>query len=228
MEDRFKGFLKDALGRAGISAADLSREVGMDKAYFVDLLAGRKKTVSALAFMLAAKRLGLDPWELAGVERPSGEGSVPPRVERIFSGAAPQSSAARRIATSGIVEEGAFRTASHVWQGRSYFPIDGYMPDRQRVIEVRGDDYLPWGLPSGAVVHAVSFPRYEAVACPGRLVVAMSMIGEMVETVLRRVSINPEGEMSLMSPDGKREISGEHGRRIVGLVAQTTMPPIIS
>lgn len=225
MEDRFRDILRDALGREDMSPADLSREVGLDKAYFVDLLAGRKKTVSAIAFMLAAKRLGLDPWELAGVARPSllteGREEVVPTVASPIV----QRNASARVEGFGIVEEGAFRKDGRL-DGRSFSPVDGYPIDRQEVLEVRGHDYVPWGLPSGAVVHAVSFPRYETVGGPGRLVVASQCQGSLTELVLRRIAVDPDGEMHLVGPTGLRETLEGGGRRITGLVAQTALPAL--
>ncbi|MDW9481152.1 hypothetical protein GOB57_21130 [Sinorhizobium meliloti] len=225
MEDRFRDILQDALAREGISAAELSREVGLDKAYFVDLLAGRKKTVSALALMLSAKRLGLDPWELAGVTRPPDHSDVRTAAEtRLDDVALPQ--ATGRVGGCGIVEEGAFRVRGWV-DGRSFAAVAGYPVERQSVLEVRGHDYAPWGLPSGTVVHAVSFQRYEAVGGPGRLVVATRQEGSLTETVLRRIEVDPDGEMHLLTPTGIREAPLEAGPRIGGLVAQTTLPPIL-
>lgn len=225
MEDRFKDTLRDALGREGMSPADLSREVGLDKAYFVDLLAGRKKTVSATAFMLAAKRLGLDPWELAGVARPSPQIGSGQEVASVVSASSVQQKTLERVEGMGIVEEGAFRQSGRLG-GKSFAPVDGYPVDRQQVLEVRGHDYVPWGLPSGAVVHVVSFPRYETVSGPGRLVVASQGQGGLTETVLRRVEVDPDGEMRLVGPAGHREMLEEGGRRIAGLVAQTTLPAL--
>lgn len=225
MEDRFRDILRDALGREDMSPADLSREVGMDKAYFVDLLAGRKKTVSAIAFMLAAKRLGLDPWELAGVARPSPRTEASQDMVVVPPVQAVPPKASERVEGFGIVEEGAFRVGVRL-DGRSFAPVDGYPVDRQEVLEVRGHDYVPWGLPSGAVVHAVSFPRYETVGSPGRLVVASQRKGDLTELVLRRIAVDHDGEMHLVGPNGVRESVDEGGRRITGLVAQTALPAV--
>jgi hypothetical protein len=224
VEDRFKDILREALIREELSATDLSREVGLDKAYFVDLLAGRKKTVSALAFMLVAKRLGLDPWGLSGVEHPERQAAEPDELTAPPALASPQKSF-ERVAGFGIVEEGAFRLDGRL-DGRSFAPIDGYPIDRQEVLEVRGHDYVPWGLPSGAVVHAISFPRYETVSGPGRLVVASQGRGGLTELVLRRIAVDPDGEMHLVGPTGMTEVMDEGGRRITGLVAQTALPAV--
>ncbi|MCV9964589.1 hypothetical protein OIU34_22115 [Pararhizobium sp. BT-229] len=223
MEDRFRDILQDALGREGLSPSDLSREVGMDKAYFVDLLAGRKKTVSVLAFMLASRRLGLDPWELAGVERPTARAEGYVGVEKVSVATAPPH--AERVKGFGVVEEGAFRMGGRS-EERTFVPVDGYPVARQSVFEVRGHDYVPWGLPSGSVVHAVSFGRYEAVGGPGRLVVASRREGSLVETVLRRIAVDADGEMRLLAPSGSGAASGEDGRIIDGLVAQTALPAV--
>ncbi|MBY3433870.1 hypothetical protein HFN89_06875 [Rhizobium laguerreae] len=201
----------------------------MDKAYFVDLLAGRKKTVSAIAFMLAARRLGLDPWELAGVERPVAT-SVPVTPDRTpLPSVAPVDTPAPlpRVKGCGVVEEGAFRAAGRANPMRSFPVVEGYQVDRQFVVEVRGHDYVSWGLPSGAVVHAVSFPRYETVVGPGRLVVASRTLENLVETVLRRVWVDGEGEMRLLAPNGAKDIPGDHGVRLDGLVVQSALPPIL-
>lgn len=230
MEERFRDILQESLDREGMSAAELSREVGMDKAYFVDLLAGRKKTVSAIAFMLAARRLGLDPWDLAGVDRPGvvtapaprSEPSPPPAVAEATTPAPPL-----RVERCGVVEEGAFRVSGQTNGARSFPVVEGYPVDRQFVVEVRGHDYVPWGLPSGAVVHAVSFPRYETVGAPGRLVVASRTQGSLTETVLRRVAVDADGDMKLMSPLGAHAIQGDPGLRLDGLVVQSSLPAIL-
>ncbi|MCS4088912.1 helix-turn-helix transcriptional regulator [Rhizobium sp. BK176] len=233
MEERFRDILRESLDREGMSAAELSREVGMDKAYFVDLLAGRKKTVSAIAFMLAARRLGLDPWDLAGVDRPDGEIAPAPRKEAssppeivsvaVLSEPVP----ALRVEGCGVVEEAAFRVSGRSDGERSFAVIEGYPPERQFVFEVRGHDYVPWGLPSGAVVHTVSFPRYETVGAPGRLVVASRQQASLTETVLRRVTVDGDGEMKLMSPMGAREKPGDLGLRLEGLVVQSSLPAML-
>lgn len=236
MEERFRDILQESLDREGLSAAELSREVGMDKAYFVDLLAGRKKTVSAIAFMLAARRLGLDPWDLAGVDRPeSGSASAPaPRNEAVTPPMVttkvqppPAPAPTPRLEGCGIVEEGAFRVSGKADGTRSFPVVDGYPVDRQLVVEVRGHDYVSWGLPSGTVVHAVSFQRYETVGAPGRLVVASRPQGNLIETVLRRVSVDADGVMRLMSPLGAQECVGDPALRLDGLVVQSSLPAIM-
>lgn len=223
VEDRFRDILEDALGREGLSPSDLSREVGMDKAYFVDLLAGRKKTVSVLAFMLASRRLGLDPWELAGVERPTGRSEGHVAVEKVS--AAPAPPLVNRVEGFGVVEEGAYRIGGRSEDG-SFVPVDGYPAARQSVFEVRGHDYVPWGLPSGSVLHAVSFGRYETVGGPGRIVVATRREGGLFERVLRRIAVDADGEMRLLAPSGAVAAPGEDGRVIDGLVVQTALPAV--
>jgi hypothetical protein len=227
VEERFRDIIQGSLDREGISAAELSRDVGMDKAYFVDLLAGRKKTVSAIAFMLAARRLGLDPWELAGVDRPPGSADPTPREERSPPPAiAPEPVPVPRVDGCGVAEEGAFRVPGRSG-GKSFPVVEGYPVDRQFVVEVRGHDYVSWGLPSGAVVHAVSFPRYETVGAPGRLVVASRPHGNLIETVLRRVAVDADGDMKLMSPLGAQERLGDLGLKLDGLVVQSSLPAIL-
>jgi hypothetical protein len=232
VEERFRDILQESLVREGMSAAELSREVGMDKAYFVDLLAGRKKTVSAIAFMLAARRLGLDPWDLAGVDRPDGVAAPAPRNEAVtppmVTTKVPPSEPALRLEGCGVVEEGAFRVSGKADGTRSFPVVDAYPVDRQLVVEVRGHDYVSWGLPSGTVVHAVSFQRYETVGAPGRLMVASRPQGNLMETVLRRVSVDADGEMRLVSPLGARESVGDHGLRMDGLVVQSSLPAILA
>jgi hypothetical protein len=226
VEDRFRDILQSALGREGLSPSDLSREVGMDKAYFVDLLAGRKKTVSVLAFMLASKRLGLDPWELAGVERPSAVAmkSVPDEKQLMVE---PVSSGAVRISGFGILEEGAFRASGRLSE-RTFAPVDGYAVQRQSVFEIRGHDYVSWGLSSGSIVHVVSFGRYEAVGVPGRLIVSSRHVGNLVEKVLRRIVVDTEGEMHLLGPMGDSvSVVGEVWS-VEGMVVQTALPFITS
>jgi hypothetical protein len=230
LEQRFRHILQDALAQEGISAADLSRDVGMDKAYFGDLLAGRKRTVSALALMLVAKRFGLDPWELAGVTKPflqsvAGSSAPAPVCAPPLDG---QSVVVPRLYGCGIVEEGAFRNGKLSDVQRSFATADGYPPARQSVLEVRGHDYALWGLPSGSVVHSVSFHRYETVVGPGRMVVASRSESSLTETVLRRIALNPEGDVYLELPDGASEALASGVRRIEGLVVQYALPPLVT
>ena len=108
MEDRFRETLREALLREGLSATDLSRDVGMDKSYFVDLLAGRKKTVSVIAFMLVVRRLGLDPWDVAGIDAPKSARKLEEPNPALSAPPPPAAAvAAKRLALSFLVEEDA-------------------------------------------------------------------------------------------------------------------------
>lgn len=222
MEERFREVLRASLETAGISASDLAREVGMDKAYFVDLLAGRKRTVSALAFMLASRRLGFDPWEVSGVERPhriEGEchlDNPPPRLAKVGGGL---------VEGVGVVEEAAFRSGT---LGKGNFqPIEGYSVGRQAGFEVRGNDYLTWGLPAGTITQTVSFRNYEAVGVAGRIFVVRRELSGLFETVLRRMIVDADGEAFLVGPsEGDVSVSlAQSG--VIGIVVRTSVPTVL-
>ncbi len=226
MEEGFRKALREGLERHAISASDLSRELGLDKSYFVDLLAGRKKSVTAEAYLLASRRIGFDPWEVAGIEAPSsGASRTAPAVVPIPS-PAPVPAPPHRLAVTGIVEESAYRQDGGVMGKREHAVIEGYPVDRQSMAIVRGTDYILWGVPDGAVLGLVSYRRYETVAGPGRLVVIGVSRDGLRGVNLRRAVMDGDGEPMLEAPDGKREpLALPDTASIVGLVVRIGIPP---
>lgn len=224
MEEGFRKALREGLERHAISASDLSRELGLDKSYFVDLLAGRKKSVTAEAYLLASRRIGFDPWEVAGIEAPSsGASRTAPDVVPLPS---PAPSPPHRLAVKGIVEERAYRADNGMTGKREHAVIEGYPVDRQSMVIVRGTDYILWGVPDGAVLGLVSYRRYETVAGPGRLVVIAVSRDGLRGVNLRRAVMDGDGEPMLEAPDGKREpLALPDTVSIVGLVVRIGIPP---
>lgn len=223
LEDRFRDVLRKALEQEGMSATDLAREFGLDKAYFVDLLAGRKKTVSALVYMMAAKRLSFDPWEVASVEPPSPVRELPKVDPNISPAPSLVPRAAATVEVSMFVEEGAFREGMSGSKEKGLPIIPGVDAARQLVAVVKGGDYFEWGIPSGSLLHLVSYRKYDGVA-PGRLVVARSERSGLSEHVLRRAAVSDGGELVLGGPGGRTVLTPGADTELVGLVTGLAFP----
>lgn len=221
MEDRFKEMLEAALVREGMTPADLARDVGMDKAYFVDLLAGRKKTVSALPFMLSCRRMGIDPWEVSGLTSPDRPKKAPEREVAVRPSPPPPPVQTRVSVTLRIIE-GAYRLPSVAVDLGSYPSLDGFPVEVQRVGVVDGSEYGSWGMWRGAILHMVVYGRYEAVAHPGRFVVCTQRHADLMASVIRRVGVDGSGMMTLEAPDGS--VVPAEGAEFYGLVVSTTIP----
>jgi hypothetical protein len=219
--------LQAVMARHGVAAPELAKAIGYDKGYFVDYFAGRKKSITAAAFMLASRHLGVDPWALAGIAAPvqmgkpetevAGADEISPdqdaRVDDISSVAA--------LGVSGVVEEMVYRAHPMPAVPSSVsLPVLACLPAaRQSVYEVRGADYELWGIKAGSLLHTLSYARYEAIASPGKLLVERSVIeGGLVCLALRRVVVDDDGAMFLQSPSGTKAPYPGGDRDVAGMV----------
>jgi transcriptional regulator with XRE-family HTH domain len=229
MEEQLRRSLEALLARTGLTAADLSKDIGLDKGYLGDFLAGRKRSITASALMQLAGKLSCDPWELMGMTPPAAlrAPSLPARTAEAEKSASPQTAprpSTPRLSVSGYVEEGAFRRSGE-FSGPSarMEAIADVATGRQSLLAVVGDDYASWGMPPGSILHLVSFPRYEAVASQGRILVLREVGSDaMAMTVLRKAAVGGDGLAELMSPNGDKCALAEigEGRSVVGMIVR--------
>lgn len=229
MEDRLRERLEREAAARGMSAPELSRAAGQDKAYFGDFFAGRKKSVSVVAFLRVANLLDLDPWELADIPRPENQSAKTAESPPLPPPPAPAVDrqlvdVPLELPVSGILEEDAYRAVDGPC-GNVTVPAASSVPaERQTAFEVRGDEYAEWGVRDRSIVHSASYRHYESVGAGGLLVVRDAE-GGLVRTRLRRAVVNEHGALLLEAPDGKAEDYPPRTASVLGLVIQGTLGP---
>jgi transcriptional regulator with XRE-family HTH domain len=226
MEDAFRDTIRRLMAERGVSAPEIAREVGLDKAYFIDLLAGRKKSVTAAAFMAIAAAYQLDPWEMAGMTQVAAPRlkHEPKEMARQAADPVPKAQPPALIRASLVVEEAAFRGDGEMPAGlgrTTITPVAMFEQSRQTACLVRGEDYAKWGVADGSVLNAVSFKSYGTVAQPGSLLVLRAeRAGGLRGAFIRRSVIDGDGIQHAQSPSGAT-VPFPDPEAFVGLVVAT-------
>lgn len=149
MGERLRSRVRERLDAKGLNPFEAARMAGLERSYVNDLLIGKKETIREKKLPALASILDCDPDYLTGAQdtpRRSGAGSGGMRMV-------------------GIVEAGAWRSASSFVTTAGAFPIDPdprFPSEEQQAYRVRGDHAVGLGILDASILCIATMAGLEA------------------------------------------------------------------